>query len=379
MGVAIGPRTLLDNALPTGVDATVLFERGLENGLTTQEIIEAASVVIGETNMALEAQYAGLMYFTERDYSRYRQGDSGRRPTPKAVEFSEPEGKRAAKTGHMLPRNDFYDRTEYTEEYLRRGNREDMRDDLMLVAESWRDRVDLDVLTRALTTTEELIGTSGYSPGWAVGTGVSVPYIPPKNGSIDFDSTHTQYLRVNGAISAANVETALKNAARLLSRLRHVGRKAVLVSEADLAYYTGITSGNFVRFVPQAFNTQAGSTQIVIAQGELEGIPGELFGYYLSDYGVLELRYHERIPTTYGFMTKSYGTNDPRNGLAARIEPNVGFGLMVDPEFRQGGSGLRIGKVEYRATHGIGVNDRTNGIAFQVASGGATYSSPTIS
>lgn len=366
----------MDNIVPTGVDPNILFQRGLEDGISTQEILELAATLTGENNTKLENEYGGLMYFTERDYSRYRQGEAGRTPTKLSAEFSRTDGKRASKVGHMLPRNDFEDTIEYTTEYLERGNREDVRDDIVIVNESWRDRVALDVLTRALMTTENLIGASGYSPGWAIGTGTNVNFIPPKNGNIEFDSTHTQYIRVNAAISNANVETALKNGARLLARLGHTGRKAALVSEADLTYYTTI-SANFVRFIPREFVTQAGSTQITTAEGELQGIPGELFGYYLSDYGVVELRYHERIPTTYGFMTKSYGANDPRNGLAVRIDPK-GFGLMLDPEFRMG-TVARLKWLDFRATHGVGVNDRTNGLAFQVASGSATYSNPPIS
>lgn len=377
MGMAIGARSLLDNALPTGVDASVLFQRGLEEGIGTSEVLMLAATIIGETNERLEAKYGGLLYFTERDFARYRQGEGARHVTHESAEFSRVDGRRARKIGHMLPRNDFEDVTEFTRQYLRRGNEEDVRNDIEIVAEGWENRVDLDVWTRALTTTEVLVGTSGYSPGWAIGSGGNVPYIPPPKGSIVFDSTHTQYLRNNNALSAAQAATTLGNAARLLSRLGHSGRKVAFISESDVSTYTAIGK-KFVQFVPGQFVVVAGATDQTITQGELEGVPGEVFGYFLSDYGVVELRYQETIPTGYGFMTKSYGMNHPRNPLAARIEPGLGFGLTVDPEIRFGNM-PRLEHIDYYATHGIGVNDRLNGVAFQIESGGATYDNPTIS
>ena len=378
MGVAIGARTLLDNAVPTGIDANYLFERGQEEGISSGDVLQLTASIIGETNTRLEARYGGLLYFTEMDYSLYRQGNGTRGMTQESAEFSRVDGKRSDEVGHMLPRRDFEDVNEFTEQLLRRANAERIRRDIQEVADRWENRVDYDVINRALSSSEELIGSSGYSPGWAVGSGVNVPYIPPQRGSIVFDSTHTQYLRTNAAISTSNTATTLDSAARLLSRLGHTGRKVALVSEADLAKYTGMDSTKFVRYVPASFQAQSGATDQTIVQGELEGVPGEIFGFWLSEYGVLELRYHERIPTTYGFVTKSYGNGNEGNGLAVRIEPGMGFGLMIDPEFRVGNM-PRLRWIDYKATHGVGVNDRTNGVAFQIASGGTTYSSPTIS
>ena len=376
MPVAIGARTLMDNAIPTGVDGTVLFERGMEDGVSTMEILEFGAALIGRINTELEAEYGGLIYFTSRDFSRYRQGESGRAPTPLESEFSDEDGKRAQKVGHMLPRNDFHDVLAYTKLYLKRSNREDVRDDFMVITDSWRDRVALDVLTRLLTNTEILIGNSGYSPGWAIGSGANVNFIPPKNGNITFDSTHTQYLRINGAMNAANAAAALNGAARLLSRLRHVGRKVALVSEADVSVYTSMDSKSFVRFIPGQFQQQAGATDLTIVRGELEGIPGEIFGYWISSYGVIELRYHDRVPTGYLYIGKSYGTNSERNPLAARIDAQ-GFGLMIDPEIRWG-TQPRLAKIDFDATHGVGVNDRTNGVVYQIETGGTTFENPEI-
>lgn len=376
MPVAIGARSLIDNAIPTGVDGAVLFERGLEDGLSTMEVLQLSATLIGEENERLEQEYSGLVTFTNRDYSRYRQGEAGRQPTPLESEFSDEHGTRASKIGHMLPRNDFHDVLAFTKLYFKRGNREDVRDDILVKRDSWRDRVALDIMTRLLTNTEIPIGTSGYSPGFAIGTGTNVNFIPPKNGNITFDSTHTQYLRVNGAIGASNCEIAINAAARLLARLGHTGRKVVLVSAADVSHYAGMDDTKFVRFIPGQFQALAGATDRTIIQGELMGIPGEIFGYWISEYGVVELRYHERIPTTYFYMGKSYGVNANENPLAVRIDPQ-GFGLMVDPEIRWG-TQPRLAKIDFDATHGVGVNDRTNGVVYQIAAGSATFSNPTI-
>lgn len=375
----IGPRVAADLVMPSGIDGGKVFSFQMRNGKSAEEIIREAAGVIGAVNENLFATYGSLVSITEAPYSYYAAGDAnGRRPTPRKVEGKQNDAVRGSTGGHMLPKFDYEDALAWTPLYLRDAYQTQIDADLNVIASNWRDRVESDIWTRALTNTENAIGT-GYDVPWAIGTGTNVNFIPEKRGTHTFDSTHTHFLRVNSAISAANAETALNTGVAQLRHHGHNGRLVAFVSEADLTTYTGMT--NFVRFVPQGFQTVAGNTAapIFVAGGELQGMPGEVFGFFLSKFGVVvELRSSDRIPTTYGFVTKSYGANSPRNGIALREHPGIGFGLMV----KLIGDGALVNpelqKVLFQATHGVGVNDRTNGFAYQIASGGTTYSNPTI-
>ncbi|MCP4589463.1 MAG: hypothetical protein GY842_01835 [bacterium] len=369
----------MDIAVPTGVDAGEVLRIEMESGLSGPEVIALAATVIGEANQYIMERMGGLLTLTERGHARYRQGVGSAHVTPVSSEFAEPDGVRADQIGHMLPRLDYKDATAWSNKYLRRAPREDVVDDLLEIKEGWTNRCIIDLLTRALSDAEKRIGQAGYDVPWVIGdSGQNVPYIPPQRGLHVFDETVTHFLRTNAAISASNAATALETAAKKLAWQGHTGRKLALVSESNLAVYEGMNAKKFVRVIPGDVKlVQGGSDVLLVSEGTLEGVPGELFGLYLSSYGVVELRYHERIPANYFWMTKSYGVNHRQNGLAIRTEPGVGFGMKVDPQIsRSIVPALEF--VLFPATHGVGVNDRTNGVAAQIASGGADYESPTV-
>jgi hypothetical protein len=372
----LGARALMDIAVPTGVDATMLERWRMEQGLSGTELIALAASTIGDANEMIAARWGGITYRTEMMSAMYRLGDGTRNMTPKAVDFTLPPPTHSDRIGHMLPRNDYTDLTAWAQLWLRRAPLELVRFDLEEKRDAWINRVDYEVIARILSDTEEPVG-AGYSVGWAIGSGDNVNFIPPQHGAYVFDSTHNHYIRDNNAISAARALIAVKNAAKELSHHGHTGRKVLLVSETDLSNYTGMTG--FVAFKPAEWvAVVGGSTAVNLATGEVQGVPGEILGYLSTDYGVVEIRYHERIPTTYFYMTKTYGVNNPRNGVAVREEPGIGFGLRVIPQIDRSLMPT-IDSIKFEATHGIGVNDRTNGVVYQIASGGATFVNPTIS
>lgn len=371
----LGARALMDIAVPTGVDASMLERWRMEQGLSGAELIALAATTIGEANEYASARWGAVTYNTEMMNAMYRQGVGSRTMTPKAVDFTRPQPTRGDQIGHMLPREDYDDMTAWAARWLKRAPLELVRFDLEEKKDAWVNRVDYEIIERALTNTEVAIG-SGYSVGWVNGTTGNVDYTPPQYGARVFASSHTHYKRVNGAISSANVLTAMEDAAKELAEHGHIGQKVALVSEADLSYYKGMTG--FVKYVPGQFQTiTGGSAAVTITIGQTDGVPGEIIGFLPTDYGIVEIRYHERIPTTYFFMSKSYGMKNPKNGIAIREEPGVGFGLRVIPQINNNLM-PEVDSIKFEATHGIGVNDRTNGIAYQVASGSATYANPTI-
>ena len=76
-------------------------------------------------------------------------------------------------------------------------------------------------------------------------------------------------------------------------------------------------------------------------------------------------------------MSKSYGQLDPRNSLAVRVHPDVGFGLRIVTETTDDNQ-YPIKQVNVEFEFGVGVgNDRTNGAAAILVSGGA-WANPTI-
>jgi hypothetical protein len=378
--MALGPRQLIDLALPTGVDATEILRFQMEEGMTPTEVIQMAGTVLGEANEMLLANYGGLMVTTERLFARYRSGSgSARSMTPRKTELVQPDGRRSQKVGHMLPRNDYEDALEWSRLYMRRANREDLRDDVLEVRDAWVNLVDFEIVTRMLSKTENAIGSAGWSVPWAIGTGTNVNFIPIQWRGTVFQNTHTHFIKVNAAITAANALTTLQTMAQHLSHHGHTGRKVAIVSEADVAVYAAMAAPYFAAFKPNEFMAvTGGSSAQMFVQGELQGVPGEIFGYLNTLHGVVELRYHERFPSGYLFMTKTYGVNDPRNGLAIRTEPGIGFGMRVDPQVNRSLS-PELDKVLFPATHGVGVNDRTNGVAAQIDDTGSTYDEPTIS
>lgn len=375
----LGPRALIDIALPTGVDAARVFAFQLEEGVTADTAISMAATAIGDANEQLGQRYGGIVARTSRAFARYRQGSGTSTMTPKAAEFAGADPIRGEQIGNMLPRNDFQDALGWSRDFLERADTELLRFDVQEIRDRWINRVDYDVVLRLLSSAENLIGAAGYDVPWVNGTAGSVDYIPPQWRGKSFTNSHTHFGRINGAISTTTTVTALEAMAKHLSEHGHTGRKVAIVSEADLSYYTGITNGKFAQMIPGEFRLTAGSTAAAALSvaGELQGIPGELFGYYNSDYGVIELHAHERFPTTYLWMGKSYGDNNPSNSLALR-EDKKGFGLQVIP-ILDGQMVPQLDKLNFKATHGVGVNDRTNGVAWQIASGSTTYAEPTIS
>jgi hypothetical protein len=228
-----------------------------------------------------------------------------------------------------------------------------------------------------LTNTENAIGSAGYDVGWAIGTGTNVNYIPPQYGATVFGTSHTHYKFVDD--TSLDYDDLFE---LMITDLRHhqgmTGRLVCFVSGTDLTEIAAV--GGFVELKPETVTIieSDASRKLMTADGEFQAVPGELFGYYNSLRGLVELRYSDRIPTNYCFMTKPFGRDNARNGLAVRTEPGIGFGLAVRPQIVHTPN-PELDKVYFDATHGVGVNDRLNGVAGYIAASASGYVNPTIS
>ena len=375
----LGPRALLDTVFPPGVDANEVLRFQMQQNMSPQEVIALAATTIGEANEYIQSRYGGFFTITERAFSRYRNGAGGSVGiTPLASEFSLPDAMRTEAIGHMLPLRDYNDVVGWSRRYLERAHRESIRDDLMAVRDKWINRCEVDFLTRIFSIAENQIG-AGWDVGWVIGdAGQNNPYIPPQRGSRTFDETISHYIRVDAALDATNAASTLELMAQKLAFQGHTGDKYAMVSEADVNIYLGMNPSKFVRIVPSGVNVvTGGANPILTMQGNMQGVPGQLFGMLLTTWGEVHLYHHERVPAGFLWLTKPYGINNAMNGIAIRVESGKGFGLVVEPTVSRTLTPA-LENVFFYATHGVGTNDRTNGVVAQIEAGAAIYESPEI-
>lgn len=373
MAIALGPRVLRDIAFPTGIDGAEVYRFQMQNGMTGQQAIALAATGIGQENETVLDLFGGMIYITENNFVRYRQGSSATK-TPVHAELGINDPVRSETIGHMLPTLDYQDTLAWSRKFLQRADTDLLRADIDLIRERWRNRVASDIWTRALTNTETAIG-AGYDVPWAVGSGMNVNYIPTQYGGMQFDGTHTHFVWVDDSTGGwSNLFD------EMMEQLRHHGHMGILsifVSMDDLSEiraadgFAPLERSNIV-----VVGGNAGSP-IRYAVGEINGVPGEVVGYYNGIWGQAEVRWNPYIPTNYAFATKSYGANNPRNGLALRAEPNVGFGLKVVPQLDRSPE-RQLDYLLFEATHGVGVNDRTNGVAGYLNNGANAWVNPTL-
>jgi hypothetical protein len=374
----LGVRAAVDLVTPTGVDAKKIFEFSiLRSRKTAQQIVQEAATALGAANQAIIEQYGDLLVITEDMFGITRQGETTRTMTPEGAEFSQPDPVRSDVIGHMLPLKWYEDALGWTERYLRKASESKLRADVQLITERWLNRFDFNFITRVLTDTENLIGTTGYDVGWAIGTGDNVNYIPPQYRGYIFDSTHTHYVYKDDTSLGWN---DLFDA--MVEQLVHhgfVGRKIALVPDADVAEIQAATG--FIKIAPENIVYPGGNTSspISVIRGQMwSGVPGQLMGYYESPRGLVELYTHARVPTNYAWMTQPFGNNNAGNGVAVRVDEGEAFGMR--PEIEIVNSIIpRLKQVNFASEFGIGVNDRLNGQAGYLNAGAASYVNPTIS
>lgn len=376
MAIILGANALIDLAFPAGIDTALLKQYDRERGVSSEEIISAAIAMVGEANSTLLNSYGGMLYITEMADVMYRQGAGERTQTPESAEFSYNDPVRSDEQGHMLPRRDYEDLLALSKMFKRRGSLELLRYNLELIVERWINRVDLDIWTRALTNTENAVG-GGYDAGWAIGTGTNVNYIPPEYRGNTFTSSHSHYNFYDS--NSITWSSAINDSMLDMRHHGYTGTLLLWISQADVTTIQALNevsrleSGNII------FVGGNASAPVRYSRGDVQGVPGELIGIFDGAWGQAEVRYHPRIPTKYAFLTKSYGVNDPRNGLYVRVDPDpMGFGLKVDPQLSASVT-PKVERLVFEATHGVGVGQRLNGVAIFRDSGAASYTNPTIS
>lgn len=378
-----GASSLVRLAIPTGIDSTEILKRELRSGRTGEDAVRLAAQVIGAMNATLLAGYEGMLTVTDMFYAYDTQGNSSKRKTPRKVEGSRPDPIRTENIGHMLPYHEYDDVLAWTREYLIRSPERQLEGDLAEIARSYRNRFKYEIWKRALTDDENAIGSTGYDVGWANGTAGSVDYVPPQTDGYDAHATsHSHYLYKD---DDSNDWADLFESMMLeLRHHGHTGMLSIWVSLDDIGEVELVDG--FVELKPEnmlVISSGADNPRNpqLYMNGMVQGVPGELFGYFKCKYGMAELRWEASIPTNYAFGTKSYGANNQMNGLALRVDPVIdggNFGLQVEPILSRHIE-PRLESVEFEGGYGVGVNDRTNGVAGLLLSGAAAWADPTDS
>jgi hypothetical protein len=244
----------------------------------------------------------------------------------------------------------------------------------------FRDRFDYSILTRALSSAENALGTSGYDVGWCDGSpggGTTGPkYAPPKYNGTVFYEDHNHYNGYNSS-AAKTLADCLEGAALKVAEhgLPINTDFKVYVSETDISTYRGLS--NYVMPVDNVREDRGGATSgnIFFEEGSVGPIPnsgGRYVGTYNTAYGFGQLFAIPRIPTMYGFLYRPGSAFAANNALALRYRDDFGYGyglrIIEVPNFE---TTFPVKEVDLEDEYGISCGkNRYAGAAYYLVAGG---------
>lgn len=375
MAEVLGPQTLLQKALPTGWDATRITEWTTKDGITYGELANQLALALGDFNQEMVTDWGWLFSLTEELAMEYEQGGSVT-VLPVITDVDKPEAIHGTTIGHMINLHVFGQGIGGTRRYFRDSRSAKINAAIATLVRRGRWRFETQLLTRWFTNTENLIGAAGYDVPFVRGTGGVVDYAPPAFDGEAFTTAHDHYLGVDssGALTEADV---LNQLAETLQEHGFVPPFTAMVSRADVAAYMALTG--FVEVVDPIISMidrggETSGNQFYATGSRAFG----LLGYFQGEYGLVEVRFTNRVPTLYAGMCKTFGNLAAQNPLAVRVHPDVGFGAYVVPETTPDDD-YPVKQLDVEMEFGIGVGmDRANGAAAYYVSGGA-WANPTIS
>lgn len=375
MAEVLGALSLLDKALPTGVDGTRLAEWSMRDGLTYGELANRLALALADANQEMVNKWGWLFAITEEMYMEYGNGGTVT-PMPELTDVDRPTARKGTTIGHMIELRNYGDAIGGTRHYFRDIRSAQISAAISIIVNSAKWRFEQKLLDRLFNTAETAIGTGGYNVPFVRGTGGNVDFAPPAWEGEAFDTSHNHYIGFATG-SSKTLADQLNGLAETLQEHGHEAPFDALCARADIATYAGLTK--FVEIIDVegllAIDRGAESTgnQLFRTGNRAMGH----FGDYQSDYGLIRLHGTARIPTTYTGMVKSYGQLDGRNPLAVRVHPDVGFGIYVAPETLPNDD-IPVKQLDVYFEFGVGVGmDRTNGAASELDDG--NYGVPEIS
>lgn len=373
MAEVLGPLTLQNKALPSGVDGTRIAQWMMRDGITYGQLVNQVSLALGDVNQELVNKWGWLFGITEEISMEYEDGGANVE-MDELTDVDEMVAVHGTTIGHMLPLRYYGNAVGGSKRAFRDIRSAQVKAQIAAIARRGRNRFEKKLLTRFFSNSEEAIGSSGYSVPFVRGTGGNIDFTPVAYDGVAFTSSHNHFIGYN-ASTPETMADVLEGLVLTVAEHGHPSPYTALVSRTDIALFGALT--NKVQLVEGALQIiRGGATSgpqfYADGQQTLERI-----GSYQSSLGLINLIASGRIPTGHVGLTKSYGVNDARNALAVRVHPIRGFGLQVVPETTPDDD-FPIKQLDVDFEFGIGVGmDRTNGAAGFLVAGG-TWVAPTI-
>lgn len=372
MPEVIGPQILLDLALPTGWDATRLTQWALADGVTYGELVNELALALGDFNDQLVAEWGWLFTITEEFAMEYENGGSVTE-MPELSDVAKPTALKGDTIGHMIDLKAFGRGVGGSKRYFRDARSAKVKTAISGIVRQGKWRFEKWLLERWMTNTENAVGATGYDVPFVRGTGGNVDFAPPAWDGEAFTTSHDHYIGVDS--DSKDSEEVLDEMAETLAEHGHTPPYTALVAKSNIALYMALKE--WVKLVDNVTSFVDQGTGTLNRYTGYGARPYGMLGFYEGLYGLVEVRYSNRVPTGYAGMTKAYGELDTRNGLAVRVHPKVGFGAYVVPETTPDDD-YPVKQIDVEFEFGIGVgNDRTNGTAAFLDSSG-TWTNPTI-
>lgn len=362
----LGRNDLKQWALPAGWDAARLELMRLASGETYADLVTDITDALNIANRALttDSIISSLCHISDEMTMEYPIGVTN--GFEDHTEYSQPDAKRGATTGHMVEKVHVDRKLGWTFDFLRMARRSQIDADISSAMQDLRDIFQKRVLTRMSKSTYTAVGSGGKSMPVADGGTADSTYVPPQrpDRSTAFAYTHSHLQRLNG-ITQASLET-------VIAHLWEHGYDApfdLLVAQADLSSWSNTT--NVTGWIKRADGLIRYGTQT-----DLANVADDYIAVIeTSTYGPVRVRASARIPTTYYFAYKSFGPMDPRNPIRIVPSPTWGLGaaLLAGDHIRQYPLENAIITMEMF----LGVADRV-GIVLAKNAASSTYTDPTI-
>lgn len=375
MSEILGPQNIRGLALPTGANGAYIAQWQMREGKTFEEMANELAASLGSLNQDIVNMWGPLVYITDMEMFEYTQGGSVS-DAMQITDIDTPDRVHGETIGHGMPLDAYGVGVGGSWMYWRDTRQTKIDADIDTVVNQHKWRIERKVLTRFFTTTENTIATGVIDVPFVNGGAGSVDYIPPAFDGQAFTSAHDHYMAFDS--DSEGFDDMLNDMAENLQEHGHGEPYRAIVARADVSSYRVLT--DFVELV--------GNNIVVIDRGgattgneffSRATRTGGYFGSFQSDWGEIELFATARIPTGYAGLYKSYGANNPRNSIAIRVHPDVGFGVYIEPRW-SGSDKWPIQSLNVLSEFGVSCGrDRTNGVAGYRASGAAAYTAPTIS
>lgn len=373
MAEILGAMTILDRAFPTGLDGTRIGQwRMRRASMDFGRLAQMLAVNLETFNSRMLEKWGWLFFIREDDYLEYENGGTVTR-SRKMTDVDDIDMTSGTTIGHMLPLNVYGEAVGGSKRAMRDITEQRFLSSVRTNIRKLEWAFEYEVLSRVFTDTENQLGSNGYDVGWVTSTG-NVVFTPPAYDGNTFAS-HSHYIGVDSGSN--DLEDLLESLVATVQEHGHDAPFSAIVSRADALTYRGLT--RFVETVDTnvAFIDRGGETSgnRYFVRGVNQPMQ---IGRYQSAYGDIDLYATARITTGYAAVVKSAGQNNPRNPLAIRVHPDVGFGAYIEPETLDDNR-YPIKKLVIPMEFGVSVNeDRTAGAAGRLVAGGA-WTNATIS